>query len=288
MIGNHETSRKDSTRDGFLGFLNGFLSSGMARAGLVFIVLLLLLSPFSARALDAFEIQVYDGTANAPCAPALELHANHVFSGLHSAPSPEAPAHHQTHLTLESSLGITPFWEMGAYLQTAFLGDGGYDYAGAKLRSKFVSPPGWNDHLRIGANVEVSFMPDRFDQSRQAIELRPILAWENNDWLFATNPIVGLSLGRPGWSEGPTFEPSVMALYKWRELFSAGLEYYSALGAFGSGFSRLSQQEHYLFEVINFIGIKHVEFNVGIGEGLTYDSNPVTAKLIVGYEWEKD
>ena len=61
-----------------------------------------------ARAVDPFEIQVYDGTASAPGTPGLELHANSVLRGQRSAPPPEAPSHHQTHLTLEPSFGLLP------------------------------------------------------------------------------------------------------------------------------------------------------------------------------------
>ena len=53
-----------------------------------------------AHATDPFEIQVYDGTANAPGVPGLELHVNTVPIGLKTAPSPEYPENAQTHFTL--------------------------------------------------------------------------------------------------------------------------------------------------------------------------------------------
>jgi hypothetical protein len=258
----------------------------MRRLALGSVVLLGLLLPGSARAVDPFEIQVYDGTANAPGVPGLELHVNRVFDGVRSAEPPELPPHHQTHLTLEPSFGVTPFWELGAYLQSALLGDGSFDYAGAKLRSKFVSPPGWHEHLRIGLNLELSILPRRFDRSGEATELRPILAWESRAFLFALNPIVGIALASPGWREGPSFEPALMALYKWREQLAFGIEYYADLGAFASGFQPWSRQEHYLFEAVNLTSIPRLELNLGIGEGLTAASNSLIVKMIVGYAWE--
>jgi hypothetical protein len=249
-------------------------------------VLSALLLPSFARAVDPFEIQVYDGTANAPGVPGLELHVNRVFDGVRTADPPELPQHHQTHLTLEPSLGVTPFWEIGAYLQSALLADGNFDYAGAKLRSKFVSPPRWHEHLRIGVNVELSFLPHKFDRSGEAAELRPILAWESRAFLLALNPIVGVALASPGWREGPSFEPALMALYKWREQLAFGIEYYADLGAFASGFLPWSRQEHYLFEAVNLTSIARLELNLGVGEGLTTGSNPLIVKLIVGYAWE--
>jgi hypothetical protein len=246
------------------------------------------LLPARAYGLDPFEIQVYDGTANAPLSPGVELHANRVFNGARSAEAPLAAPNHQSHFTLEASFGLTAWWELGAYFQTALLGDGTFAYAGTKLRSKFVTPPGWQEHLRLGINVEFSFVPQRFDASVQGAELRPVIAWENPSWLFAANPIIEFALGHPGWQEGPGFSPALMALYKWQDKLAFGFEYYANLGAFADGFLPVQSQEHYLFEAINVTCIPHTEFNFGIGEGLTAASSGLVMKLIVGYEWEHD
>src|ERR1700742_1445720 len=102
-----------------------------------------------AHAVDPFEIQVYDGTANAPGVFGLELHLNHVATGYGTATPPEIPLRGQTHATLEPSFGLFPWWEVGCYLQSALRADGHVDYAGAKLRSKFVTPPSLLGHLRL-------------------------------------------------------------------------------------------------------------------------------------------
>lgn len=107
-----------------------------------------------ARAVDPFEIQVYDGTANAPGEPGLELHLNTVPSGVRKAEPPELAAHQQSHFTLEPSLGVRPWWELGAYFQTALTGDGSFRYAGVKRRSKFVTPPEFDRHSRLAVGVE--------------------------------------------------------------------------------------------------------------------------------------
>ena len=117
-------------------------SSRVIRAALsigVALCAVLLSSP--AWAINPFEIQVYDGTANAPGVFGLELHVNYVANGLTTATSPELPQNHQTHFTLEPSYGLTPWWEIGGYFQTALRADGTFDYAGVKLRSKWVTPP---------------------------------------------------------------------------------------------------------------------------------------------------
>jgi hypothetical protein len=238
--------------------------------------------PRDARAVDPFEIQVYDGTANAPGVPSLELHTNGVVSGVRTAPAPELPQHHQVHLTFEPAVGVTRFWELGGYIQTAFRADGTYDFAGWKLRSKFVTPPGWSARARLGVNVELSDLPRRYDAAGWGMEVRPIAAWMPWRLRFAVNPIVGLSFS----GERPTFEPAVQALYEIPGLLSFGLETYSDLGPFW-GFAPVREQAHYIYEVVNLLAVRSLELNLGVGEGLTAASNPLVIKMILGYAYER-
>jgi hypothetical protein len=245
------------------------------------------LSARDAMAVDAFEIQVYDGTANQPGAPGLELHVNRVFDGLKSAAAPELPSNHLTHMTLEPSLGVTSFLELGGYLQTALRADGTFDYAGSKLRTKFVTPEGWREHLRFGVNVELSLVPARYERSRWGVEVRPIVAWENARWLFAANPILGIPLGSPDAERGPTFEPAAMAKVKIADAIAVGVEYYASFGPVAEP-AKWDAELHYVYEAVDLLAIPHFELNVGVGEGLTPASNSFVAKLIVGYAWGPD
>jgi hypothetical protein len=247
----------------------------------------LLLVTREAHAVDPFEIQVYDGTANQRGAPGVELHVNHVASGLKTAEPPELPQHGQSRFTLEPSFGVAPWWELGAYLQSALRRDGTFDYAGAKLRSKFVTPPGWHPHLRLGVNVEVSRLPERYEADRWATELRPIFAWEARSWLVALNPILDQSLAGAGAADGPSLEPAAMALYKIEELVSVGLEYYANFGPIAHGFVPARREEQYLYEVVNLLAVPRFELNAGVGEGFTDASNGFVFKIILGYVFER-
>jgi hypothetical protein len=232
-----------------------------------------------ARALDAFEIQVYDGTANPAGSPGLELHVNDVVRASTTAMPPELTSNHQAHFTLEPSYGVTDFWELGAYLQTAPRPDGTFDYAGVKARSKLVTRPSWSTTRRMGLNLELSDVPARYEAERWGLELRPIVAQDLGRFSVVVNPIIGIPLtGRPA-----TFEPAAEVLFAWPRLASLGLEYYADFGDVAA-FSRVRDQKHYLFEVANLLGFRSFELNVGVGEGLTATSNPLVAKLILGYQ----
>jgi hypothetical protein len=239
----------------------------------------------AAAAGDPFEIQVYDGTANAPGVGGLELHLNDWATGHRTSSAPEAPLHGQFHATLEPSFGVTPFWELGAYLQSAVrTDDGAVDWAGAKLRSKFVTPPKWNPHWRLGVNLEVSYLPSVYDRSGWGSEIRPIVAWEDRRWLFAVNPIVDQSLAGPDGPSGPSLQPAVKIAATVGPV-ALGVEYYATLG-YLSAIPPLREQEHYLYEVVDLVAVDDFELNAGLGEGLTPASAGLTFKLIAGYTFE--
>jgi hypothetical protein len=253
-------------------------------AGRLVYALGILLLPLPAHAVDPFEIQVYDGTAQNPGAFALELHANGVVRGLPTN-GPELALNHQIHFTFEPQYGLFSWWEIGGYFQTA-IADGSFDYAGVKLRSKWVTPPSWNRFFRFGLNFELGVLPQAFDKDEWSIELRPIAAFENEQFVFVINPIVDVPLaGYPDFRLGPTFEPAAMVLYKWEGRVSLGFEYYAALGPMSAPLP-IDQQQHYLYEVVNVLAIKNFEVNLGFGEGLTSASNRFVAKMILGYTWE--
>ena len=244
---------------------------------------LLLASP--ARAQDAFEIQVYDGTANRAGSAGLELHLNEWATGHRTSTPPEAPLHGQAHATLEPSWGLFPFWELGAYVQFALrTDDGAFDWAGVKLRSKFVTPPSWDAHVRLGANVEVAYLPPTYDRDHWGLELRPIAAWHDDRWLLAFNPIVDQSLAGPGAGQGPSLEPALKVACTVGPI-ALGLEYYGNLGPIASPLP-WRDQSHALFEVVDLVSAGAFELNAGVGEGLTAASAGLTFKLIAGYALE--
>jgi hypothetical protein len=246
-----------------------------------------LLAPPAARAGDPFEIQVYDGTANAPGIPSLELHLNDWATGNRGSTPPEVPLHGQFHTTLEPSLGMTPFWELGAYVQGAVRTDEGVvDWAGVKFRSKFVTPPGWNQHWRLGVNLEVSYLPTVYDLANWSGEIRPVVAWQDPKWLFAVNPIFDQGFASSSLSDGPVPAPAAKVARTMGPI-ALGFEYYATLGPVG-GLLPWRKQSQQLFEVIDLLSLEYFELNFGLGEGLTAASQGIVAKVIVGFTWEKE
>ena len=235
----------------------------------------------NARAVDPFEIQVYDGTANRPKQIGLETHWNDVAEGRKSGDGPELPSDHVLHLTFEPSYGVTAWWELGAYVQSAMRPNGELDFAGVKLRSKFVTPPDWSRHFRLGLNVELSAIPETYDRGAVGGELRPIAAYENDYLLLAANPIVTFGFENGEAKDGPSFEPAATAVVKIAGRLGVGAEYYGGLGPFAD-FLPLREQEHYVYEVVHVLSEDDIELRLGVGEGLTSASNPLVFSVILG------
>jgi len=203
------------------------------------VLLALALAAAPALAFDPFEIQVYDGSIDERHQAGLEVHLNRPRDG-------------PLHVTLEPSYGVTDFWELGGYFQTA---DGKYE--GVKLRTKLAVPVG---SFRAGVNFELSRIPSE----GWGGEIRPIVAFENERFLLAANPIVSFPAA---------FEPAAMAKLKLGAV-GLGLEYYATLS---------QPREQYLFEALDLFGVKDVEVNAAVGQGFGAASGQLVFKTILGY-----
>jgi hypothetical protein len=224
--------------------------------------------------MDPFEIQVYQDDINAPGHFGLEGHANYTISGhKQAAYAGEQPPNHVARLTLEPALGITEFFELGAYLQNMINDEGQYRFAGVKLRGKFVLPERYTHRFFFGINIEISRVPHSAEQAGWANELRPIAGWYNGQWLFDVNPIVGYALSGADRFK-PEFEPAGKLGFNTQYGFMLGAEYYSGLGLLADP-SPLREQEHLLFAVFDLVEPAESrieqpwELNLGIGKGLT-------------------
>ena len=240
-------------------------------------LVLLLFCAASARAQDAFEIQVYDASTAPPLTPGLEVHLNGVLHGSEQpSAAGELPTNHVAHATLEPHLGLTDWLEVGAYLQSALRPDGTYDYAGTKLRLKArLREPvfGW---LRLALNGELSWIPAGYEAARHGGELRPILETRQGPIGLWLNPIVSFE-----FSGGfhPELEPCAKAAWYLTDALSLGAEYYAALGPVDA-LLPLNEQVHRGFGVID-VATRWLDLNFAVGGGSGSDSFIVKAIVAV-------
>ena len=244
----------------------------------------------SAGALDRFEVQVYEPDLNRPGQFGLELHSNYTLRG-NSAPeyAGQVPPDRVARFTLEPALGVTNWLEVGAYLQAMIAPDVGAQWAGWKLRTKFVLPVELTTPWFCGINLELGRMPKRVEEEGWANEIRPFLGFNNGRILVDFNPILGYALTGPDKFK-PDFEPAGKLSFNTQRGFSLGAEYYSSLGRFAKGFDVWKSQEHMLFGVFDLAPPSGAddeagawELNLGVGRSLTAAPGPEwLVKGIVG------
>jgi hypothetical protein len=215
-----------------------------------FIIALLMLSS-TARAQDAFEIQVYDSQTAAPATAGFELHLN-------------TGGDHLTHFTLEPHVGLLAWLEAGAYFQTVLRGDDRFDYGGVKLRLKARVPRRLGGVVGLALNGEVSIVPKPYEDGVGG-ELRPIVDVSWRRLYFSVNPIVSFD------RHGVDFEPAVKATVRIVGPLGAGAEYYAAV--------RPKVQR-----LLGVIDVERGRLSLNFGADYTFGERQWTVKAIVGLE----
>lgn len=233
-----------------------------------------------ARAVLPDEIQVYTGDINAPGQFGLELHLNATPSGIGEPSYPnEVTTPHGWRATAEFSYGLTPSLELGLYVPTTLTRENTYYITGPKLRLKWmpVRPDGDVGQF-AGINVEAAHVAGRFEQSQNALELRPIYGYQDAHWLWAVNPVLDWKLSGPDQSGVPDAAPSFKIARTVVTGVRAGVEYYADLGPINH-IAPLHEQQHTAFLAFD-VDLKPFVFNFGIGRGLTRATDRWTLKWI--------
>ena len=225
------------------------------------------------------EIQVYTDDLEAPGERGIELHVNTTPSGRATPAYPgEVVPHHGLRITPEISWGLARNWDAGIYLPFVRSGDGADFFAGPRLRLKWLplKPAAGGAGAFAGINWELSFVQQRFEQARRTLEIRPILGYRGETWLFSFNPIVTAELA--GDDKGVLmFAPAAKLSRTLSHGVALGAEYYAELGRL-SHFAPRAEQSHVLYAVLDTERV-----NFGIGRGLTGASDRWTIKAIFSF-----
>ena len=140
-------TRGAGRRDGGLT-RNGFPPSALAIA----LVLSMLARARPARAIDFYEIQIYQVETAPYHRLTLELHSNTTTTATGQL-AREQMDPYQIHETLEATYGVLPWLEVGQYLCTAKMSNGNYNYAGSRSKVHFGVPQSENWPLEVGGNI---------------------------------------------------------------------------------------------------------------------------------------
>ena len=236
-----------------------------------------------ARAIDFYEIQIYQTETTPQGRFELELHSNTVSSATGSEAKSQLNPY-QIHETLEGTYGVRQWVEIGQYLCTAKLSNGDYEYAGSRSKIHFGIPQtdGWP--VRFGGNVELDYMRFAAEENPMTLELRPIVESSYKKFMVVGNFAFEDPFSGPGAHKGFQFTPSGEIVYDLSRWVSPALEYYGDMGAL-EDMPGAQKQQHFVVPAANLHIVDRLELNLGVGFGVTTASNGVFLKSIVGWEF---
>jgi hypothetical protein len=244
-------------------------------------LILLILCEMSAGAQNNYEIQVYASPTQAVHSTMFELHSNYTFNGSTQIVDGVIPSNHSLHETLEITTGITPIFEIGAYLFTNYTAGYGYQIVGTHIRPRVMGPPSWGIPFGLSLSLEFGYQKPAYANETWSLEIRPILDKQWDRLYVSFNPTFGISLKSQYNSSVPTFEPNVKISYAVIKNAALGVEYYGDLGPVNQ-FDQGNQQNHALFIAYDLLNNAHWELNIGAGFGLTPATDPFVFKVIIG------
>jgi hypothetical protein len=224
------------------------------------------------QAQQGYEFEVYNTKISAPGTGELELHTNFVPTGSQLFDNAEGRATHRAFRSaVELSTGLAS-WLEGSFYAVAYARDGaGVQYVGNRARITAVVPRTWNLPFDLGLAHEVGYARAGFAENRWAYEITPILGKQVGRMQVAINPAFERGIGANSEHEWE-FEPRASLDYSLGDEESLGLEYYSVLGPVDR-FDPRSHQRHQLFAVGKTELAAGVEGSLGVGRGLTSNSD---------------
>jgi|SRR5579875_204094 hypothetical protein len=251
----------------------------------VFFALPLMLAATAASAqVDPWEFEVYPAeTLNKGM---VELESLNSFSAIgHAGEDQEYGSNRMYRTAFELSYGLTDKIEAAAYLNLAHPNGGSFQYAGSKfrLRGSLFDQGELPVDLGWYAELEWQRVP-QFDDNELEMEFRPIITKQFGRLEIDLNPKFEKAIFTgPNKNLGWEFGYASGIYYNYWRWMSPGLEFYGGIGLIDDS-DPLHQQKHYIFPVIRGELPGMIEYNFGLGIGLTRGSDQLIPKLNIELE----
>ena len=184
----------------------------------------------------------------------------------------------------ELTYGLTDRIEAAAYLTLARPGDHALQWAGEKfrLRGRLFDEDVLPVNLGWYVELECHKTP-QFDDASRELELRPILEKDFGPFSIMANVKFEKVLAGAGKNHGFEFGYAAGIYYRATRRLSPGLEFYGGAGLINDPDSA-GEQQHYICPVIRGELPHGIEYNFGVGYGLTRGSDRLILKFNLDLE----
>jgi hypothetical protein len=249
-----------------------------------FLLLILSLgSDSELRAQDPFEIHIYQYEPMRLGQYSLEAHLNMNAQGDSSSEGSLLPTEHQTHLTLEPTLGLSETFAVGFMFLNAWQSGYSPQFAGWRVLPHIYAPERWHLPVRLGFVTELSFQNTRYEENSRRVELRPIIDREFERWQIVLNPVVERATHGPGTSHGWNLEPALLLRWK-RKTFAPSLEYYGEIESINVR-PRAQPEVHQLFAGGDWSPREDFKLNAGLGFDVGSRGPGIVLKTRLEWDW---
>ena len=166
-----------------------------------------------ARAIDFYEIQVYDTDTTLAGHFTLELHSNSTITATGELAKGRMDIY-QVHETAEGTFGVLHWLEIGQYLCTAIFPADSYQYSGSRSKIHFGIPQTFEWPVQFGGNIELDYMRRQAEENPLNLELRPIIGASYKDFRLVVNLALERPFRGPQTHDGFQFDPSGEVVYQ--------------------------------------------------------------------------
>jgi hypothetical protein len=246
-----------------------------------FIAASVLLSPTLARAQDNYEIQVYGSDLVPRGSTMFELHSNFTLQGTKLREDGLQPTEHAVHETVEITHGFTDWLEVGFYFFTSTQQSTGFQWVGDHIRPRISAPDSWNLPIGLSLSQEIGYQRREYSTDTWTWEIRPIIDQKIGRVYWSLNPTLERALRGDDAATGFEFAPNAQLMVDVTRKVSGALEYYGAFGPV-THWDPFMQTQQQLFVAANVDFGPDWEFNVGLGEGFTHETDHAIVKVILG------
>jgi hypothetical protein len=179
----------------------------------------------------------------------------------------------------EVSYGLTDRVEAAFYLNMARPGGSGLQWAGDKVRLRGRLFDQETLPVDVGWYLELEWhKTPQFDDAVRELEFRPILEKDLGRLSIMANPKFEKVLDGVGHGQGVEFGYVAGLHYRWARSLSPGLEFYGGTGLIDHA-DQIGMQQHYVFPSIWGELPSGLEYDFGLGCGLTRGSDHLIVKF---------
>jgi hypothetical protein len=192
-----------------------------------------------------------------------------------------AATSHIGHETVEATMGVTSWSEVGMYAFSNESKASGVQFAGTSLRPKIRVPDSWHWLVGVALSTELEYDRPQLSSDTWSWELRPIIDKAIGRWYASVNPTLVRTLKGTGVVNGVELSPSAKTSFDFTRIVSGGIEYYGAYGRIDR-FAPPQDRIQQIFAASDLHVSPAWEINFGVGVAATPATNHLVAKLILG------